>query len=139
MTADGNRGIFVSFPNIRMITVAISDPNITYSQGLKTILEQMDGIEVVTVNPGFWYSEPASPLTVDILFIDEELHQEFGSPGGKKDKLFPRACTVILTLDSEIQLHCPEHSIPKRSGKKDFEVMVRKIALGISEQALPPT
>jgi|GEM_PF-946539 len=139
MTADVDRGIFALSLKHIMITVALADPNITYCQGLRTILEQMDGIKVITVSPGFLNSETAEALEADILFIDEDLYLEFGSPGGKKDKLFPSVCTVILTLDSETQIHCPEHNIHKKSGKKDFEMMIRKLVPGRPEQTLSPS
>jgi len=119
-----------------MITIAIADPNSTYPNGLRTILEQLDGLRVVIPDQANWYRECADIIPADILMIDEYFYAEYGNTGGNEALPFPREKILILTMDNEDQPPVVEHTIRKGSGKKDFEEMIRKLVPGVKGKPL---
>ncbi|MFZ4520481.1 MAG: hypothetical protein ACOYNC_02175 [Bacteroidales bacterium] len=57
-----------------MITIAVADVNQTYCKGLKTMLEQVVGFNVVFLPVSTSWLKALNKQTIDILLVDEDLY-----------------------------------------------------------------
>ncbi len=112
-----------------MITIGVADNNQTYCQGLKTMLEQVEGFRVVLLSPGDFCPEVPENLPIDILLVDEDLLETSQTAPGKKAVGWPAEKTIVMKMD------CHEMSSPatgveaicKGAGKREFAEKIMKI------------
>jgi len=131
MTAGGVRRNFTSLFIVHpMIVIAVADGNPTYCQGLKTMLEQVEGFRVVVMPvEDFWVQFAGDP-SLDVLLADEDLLLFcMERAGGKREFKSPPG-TIVLTMDREVLNSPPEgqEMLYKGSGKREFEERIRKLA-----------
>ena len=113
-----------------MITIAVADINQTYCQGLKTMLEQVEGFEVVLLPaPGF-RPEALNKLPIDILLMDEDLYQSYKTGIGEGEMVWPVTKTIVLTMDRDeiATLAVGMDAILKGSGKREFTERIMKLS-----------
>jgi DNA-binding NarL/FixJ family response regulator len=111
-----------------MINIAIIDQNETYSSGLKTLLEQIDGFSVVSGSAIETVIQDPSNFPFHIVLIDNS----FGIAGCNKMireiiSKAPKVKILILVMFSE-ELGLDYGSadvILKSSGKKEFENRIK--------------
>ncbi|MFZ4520479.1 MAG: hypothetical protein ACOYNC_02165 [Bacteroidales bacterium] len=111
-----------------MITIAVADFNKTYCQGLKTLLEQVEGFEVVLLSESDFRPEVITKLSIDILLVDEDIYQACKSGIGDPGSLWPAASTIVLTMDHDV-IGFPEREVTvifKGSDKREFSEMIQK-------------
>jgi hypothetical protein len=112
-----------------MITIAVADFNQTFCQGLKTMLEQVEGFEVVLLPAAGFNPEDLSKLHIDMLLVDEDLYEDCKTMPGKRELCWPVKKTIVLTMD------CNEIAIPssvveairKGAGKREFTERIMKL------------
>jgi DNA-binding NarL/FixJ family response regulator len=114
-----------------MITIAIADNNQTYCQGLKTMLEQVEGFEVVLPPVSAIRPENLNELHIDMLLIDEDLYEDCKTLPGKGEMEWPVKKTIILTMDCKELATSPGvvEAICKGAGKREFAERIQKLIL----------
>jgi hypothetical protein len=114
-----------------MITIAVADMNQTYCQGLKTMLEQVDGFEVILLPASVFLPEDLNKIHIDILLVDEDLYEDCNSMQGKSEIFWPVKKTIILTMDcKEIStVSSVVEAICKGAGKREFTERIQKLIL----------
>jgi hypothetical protein len=114
-----------------MIRIAISDSNLIYCQGLKTMLGQVDDFRIVVLPPESLNIQRRDNFPIDILLVDADLYlaQQGIDAGGTLP--MPEVKTILLTMEPDELPGCPGKvpSIRKGSGKRDFEKMIRRISI----------
>jgi hypothetical protein len=113
-----------------MIKIALADWNQTYCDGLQTLLEQVEDFRVIILPPENFCQEVSIDPSVTILLVDDDLYQLCQDRAERKDNPHSSLKTIILTMDRD-ELICPPHGqevIYKGSGKKEFEMLIRKLA-----------
>ena len=112
-----------------MITIAVSDNNQTYCQGLKTMLEQVEGFEVVLL-PSSDIREDLSRLHIDMLLVDEDLYEDCKTVPGNREMVWPAKKTIVLTMDcNEISnMSGVGEAICKGAGKREFTERIMKLS-----------
>ncbi len=105
-----------------MITIAVADFNQTYCQGLKTMLEQVEGFEVVLLPVSDFRPENLDKLPIDMLLMDEDLYEDSKTMAGKMEMVWPVKKTIILSMDcNEIPaLPGVVEVLCKGAGKREF-------------------
>jgi hypothetical protein len=113
-----------------MITIAVADNNQTYCQGLKTMLEQVDGFEVVIPPVSGLRPEDLNKLHIDMLLVDEDLYEDSKTLSGTGEMLWPVKKTIILTMDCNEMAALPgiEEAICKGAGKREFTERIMKLS-----------
>ena len=131
MTAGGVRRNFTSLFIVHpMIVIAVADGNPTYCQGLKTMLEQVEGFRVVVLPTEGFCRQFAGNSSFDVLLADADLLQACMENAGWEGPLQPPAGTIIMTMDRD-ELNSPQagqEMLYKGSGKREFEERIRKLA-----------
>ena len=114
-----------------MITIAIADIHQIYCQGLKTMLEQVEGFDVVLLSASDLQPEVFTRLCVDILLVDADLYQDCTAGSETMDLGWPATRMIILTMDhDEITPMAPgTDTIVKGSGKREFTEKIMKLIL----------
>ncbi len=114
-----------------MITIAVADFNQTYCQGLKTMLEQVEGFEVILLPVSDFTPEAIKKCPIDILLMDEDLYQSCKTGIGEGETLWPVTKTIVLTMDREeiATLAGDVNAILKGSGKREFAEQIMKLTL----------
>lgn len=115
-----------------MIRIAISDSNLIYCQGLKTMLGQVDDFRIVVLPPESLNIQRRDNLPIDILLVDADLYQAIQGHGSEKVVPVPKERTILLTMGPDELPGCPGKvlALRKGSGKHDFEAMIRKVSAG---------
>jgi hypothetical protein len=115
-----------------MITIAVADINQTYCQGLKTMLEQVEGFKVVLLPASGFLRETLNKLTIDMLLVDEDLYEACHAGPGKMETVWPDKKTIILTMDCKemTTVHKGVEAICKGAGKREFVERIMKLTLG---------
>jgi hypothetical protein len=105
-----------------MITIAIADFNQTYCQGLKTMLDQVEGFEVVLLPPTDFITDNPDRMPIDLLLVDEDLFESGKTGSGKVGTRWPEKKTILLTMNCNgmATLSRNMESICKGAGKKEF-------------------
>jgi hypothetical protein len=105
-----------------MITIAVADNNQTYCQGLKTMLEQVEGFEVVLLPASGFPPEDLSKLHIDMLLVDEDLYEDSKTMSGKRAMAWPVKKTIVLTMDCNEMAAMSNvvKAICKGAGKREF-------------------
>jgi hypothetical protein len=114
-----------------MITIALVDFNKTYCQGLKTLLEQVEGFEVILLPSSDFQPEAFQHLSTDILLVDEDIYLNCKSGIGDPGSMRPAARTIVLTMDHD-DIRFPESEVTvifKGSDKREFSEMIQKLML----------
>ncbi len=113
-----------------MITIAVADFNQTYCQGLKTMLEQVEGFEVVLLPVSDFRPEDLDKLHIDMLLVDEDLYEDSKTMAGKREIVWPVKKTIILSMDcNEIPaLPVVVEAICKGAGKREFTERIMKLS-----------
>ncbi len=114
-----------------MIVIALADGNPTYCQGLKTMLEQVEGFRVVLMPADGFCRKFAEDPSLDILLADVDLLQSCLERAGGKKQLQPPPGTIVLTMDRD-ELNSPHYGqelLYKGSGKREFEERIKKLVL----------
>jgi len=113
-----------------MITIAVADINQTYCQGLKTMLEQVEGFEVVVLPSSAFQPAVLNKLHVDMLLVDEDLYEDCKTMPGKKDMLWPEKKTIVMTMDCNEMATMPSvvEAICKGAGKREFTERIMKLS-----------
>jgi hypothetical protein len=124
---------YIRFSLPMMITIAVADLNQTYCQGLKTMLEQVEGFSVVFIPASCFGLKALNKLPADILLVDEDLYQSCQSGIGETGTLWPVMKTIVLTMDrDEIgTLAGGVEAILKGSGKLEFTERIMKLTTGL--------
>ncbi|MEI7727243.1 MAG: hypothetical protein WCK09_19185 [Bacteroidota bacterium] len=114
-----------------MITIAVADFNQTYCQGLKTMLEQVEGFEVVLLPVSDFRQDALNKLLIDILLVDEDLYQCDETIARDGEMVYPAMKTIILTMDCNEIATLPKgvEAICKGAGKREFIERIMKLAL----------
>ncbi|MEI7981419.1 MAG: hypothetical protein WCI71_07175 [Bacteroidota bacterium] len=114
-----------------MITIAVADFNQTYCQGLKTMLEQVEGFEVVLLPLTEFRQEDLNKLPIDILLVDEDLYQCDETVAREGKMVYPVMKTIILTMDRFEMTSQPRsvEVICKGAGKREFTERIMKLTL----------
>jgi DNA-binding NarL/FixJ family response regulator len=114
-----------------MITIAVADNNQTYSQGLKTMLEQVEGFEVVLLSASGFRPEELNKLHIDMLLVDEDLYEDCKTLSGNSEMSWPVKKTIILTMDCNemAALTGIEEAICKGAGKREFTERIMKLTM----------
>ena len=117
-----------------MITIAVADNNQTYCQGLKTMLEQVEGIEVVLLPVSDFRPEALNTLPIDMLLVDVDLYEACKTEPGKWETLWPLKKTIVLIMDRYEMATQPKgvEAICKGAGKREFTDRIRKLTMDIS-------
>jgi DNA-binding NarL/FixJ family response regulator len=112
-----------------MITIAVADNNQTYCQGLKTMLEQVDGFEVVLLPASSFCPDELSKLHIDMLLVDEDLYEDCKSMPGNREMSWLMKKTIVMTMDCNemATLSCMEEAICKGAGKREFTARIMKL------------
>ena len=112
-----------------MITIAIADFNQTYCLGLKTMLEQVEGLRVVFIPASCLGLKALNKLPVDILLVDADLYQSYKTGIGEEETLWPVMKTIVLTMDRDeiATLAGVVEAILKGSGKREFAERIMKL------------
>jgi DNA-binding NarL/FixJ family response regulator len=112
-----------------MITIAVADNNQTYSQGLKTMLEQVEEFEVVLLPDSVFLPENLNELHIDMLLVDEDLYEDSKIAPGKKEMAWPVKKTLVLTMDCNEVAAYPDilEAICKGAGKREFTARIMKL------------
>jgi DNA-binding NarL/FixJ family response regulator len=113
-----------------MIHIAIADPNETYCRSLKTVLEQIDGFNVMTVDADTNSLIKSDDVPVDVLLIDIGLF--LNKNNRIKDELSDenKSLKIILLAMYEDDLAFRNEKaevILKSAGKKKFEHRIRQM------------
>ena len=113
-----------------MITIAVADINQTYCQGLKTMLEQVEGFEVVLLSASGFRQEDLTKLHIDMLLVDEDVYEDCITLTGKVEMVWPVKKTIILSMDcNEIPaLPVVAEAICKGAGKREFTERIMKLS-----------
>lgn len=121
-----------------MIVIGIADGNLTYCQGLKTMLEQVEDFRVVIIPAGSLTLQFSNDLSPDILLADEDLLESCIERAGGKNQLHPPPGIIVLTMDRTglDSRQNGQEALYKGSGKKEFEERIRKLATG-KQSGLP--
>jgi len=114
-----------------MITIAVADVNQTYCQGLKTMLEQVDGFEVVVLSASGIRLEELNKSHIDMLLVDEDLYEDCKTMPGNWDLVWPVKKTIVLTMDCNEMAALPGvgEAICKGAGKREFTERIQKLIL----------
>lgn len=113
-----------------MITIAVADFNLTFCQGLKTMLEQVEDFRVVILPHDNFRKALANEPSVGILLADDDLFQSWYDRADRKKGSPSTLKTVILTMDRN-DLICHPYAtdiIYKGSGKREFERLIRNLS-----------
>jgi hypothetical protein len=112
-----------------MITIAVADFNQTYCQGLKTMLEQVEGFEVVLLPASVFLPEDLNRLHIDMLLVDEDLYEDCKTMPGKREMVWPVEKTIVLTMDRYEMATLPKgvEAICKGAGKREFMERIMKL------------
>jgi hypothetical protein len=112
-----------------MITIAVADNNQTYSQGLKTMLDQVEGFEVVLLPASGFRPEELNKLHIDMLLVDEDLYDDSKKMPGKRQMGWPVTKTIVLAMDCNELATLPGvvGAICKGAGKREFTEMIMKL------------
>jgi hypothetical protein len=112
-----------------MITIAVADNNQTYCQGLKTMLEQVEGFEVVLLPASVILTEDLNKLHIDLLLVDEDLYEDSKIVPGKREMVWPVKKTIVLTMDCNemATLSGVAEAICKGAGKREFTERIMKL------------
>lgn len=112
-----------------MLTIAVADNNQTYSQGLKTMLEQVEGFEVVLLPSSGIRPEDLTKLHIDMLLVDEDLYEDRMTLPGQREMFWPVKKTIVLTMEcNEIaMLSTVVEAICKGAGKREFTERIMKL------------
>ena len=113
-----------------MITIAIADVNQIYCHGLKTLLEQVEGFEVVLLPVSGVGPETLNKLPIDILLVDEDLFDVFKTTSGKRDMGWPAKKTIVMTMDCNemATLAGVVEAICKGADKQEFTERIIKLS-----------
>ena len=117
-----------------MITIAIADVNQIYCHGLKTLLEQVEGFEVVLLPVSGFGPETLNKLPIDILLVDEDLFDVFKTTSGKRDMGWPAKKTIIMTMDCQ-EILAPARGVEvicKGAGKREFAEKIMKLIMYVT-------
>ena len=117
-----------------MITIAIADVNQIYCHGLKTLLEQVDGFEVVLLPVPEFFPEVINILSIDILLVDEYLFDVFKTTSEKWDMGWPAKKTIVMTMDWE-EIFAPARGVEvicKGAGKREFAEKIMKLIMYVT-------
>jgi hypothetical protein len=112
-----------------MITIAVADFNQTYRQGLKTMLEQVEGFEVVLLPVSEFFPEVLNILSIDVLLVDEDLFDVFKTASEKKEMVWPAKKTIVMTMDCQ-DISAPARGVEaicKGAGKREFAEKIMKL------------
>ncbi len=114
-----------------MITIAVADNNQTYCQGLKTMLEQVEGFEVVLLPASSFHPDELSKLQVDMLLVDEDLYENCKTMAGNVEMSWSVKKTIVLTMDcNEVEtLSGVAEAICKGAGKREFTERIMKLTM----------
>jgi DNA-binding NarL/FixJ family response regulator len=114
-----------------MITIAIADVNQIYCHGLKTMLEQVEGFEVVLLPASAFLPEDLIRLHIDMLLVDEDLYEDSKIVTGNKEMAWPVKKTLVLTMDCNEMAKLPGvlEAICKGAGKREFTERIMKLSL----------
>ena len=114
-----------------MITIAVADFNQTYCQGLKTMLEQVEGFEVVLLPSSVFRPEELNKLHIDMLLVDEDLYEDSKTMPGKREMVWPVKKTIVMTMDCNemATLSGAVEAICKGAGKREFTERIMKLTL----------
>jgi hypothetical protein len=114
-----------------MITIAVADNNQTYCQGLKTMLDQVEGFEVVLPPVSGIRTEDLIKLHIDMLLVDEDLYEGCKTLPGNGEMVWPEKKTIILTMDCKELATLPGvvEVICKGAGKREFTERIMKLTL----------
>ena len=113
-----------------MITIAVAEQNQTYCQGLKTMLEQVEGFRVVLLPASGFWPEALNILPIDMLLVDEDLYQTYNTGAGEWETFWPVMKTIVLTMDRDeiASVAGGVEVIFKGSGKREFADRIMKLA-----------
>jgi len=112
-----------------MITIAVADNNQTYCQGLKTMLEQVEGFEVVLLPASTFWPKALNKLPVDILLVDEDLYEDSKTAPGIRTVGWPAEKTIVMKMDCH-EMASPAkgvEAICKGAGKREFADRIMKL------------
>ncbi len=114
-----------------MITIAVADLNQTYCQGLKTMLEQVEGFEVVLLPALGFLPEDLNKLRIDMLLVDEDLYEASKTEPEKRETIWPGKKTIILTMDCNGVATLPRNvaAIFKGAGKREFTERIMTLTI----------
>jgi hypothetical protein len=114
-----------------MITIAVADTNQTYCHGLKTMLDQVEGFEVVLLPASTFLPEDLNKLHIDMLLVDEDLYEDCNSMQEKSNIFWPVKKTIVLTMDCKELATSPGivEAICKGAGKREFTERIQKLIL----------
>ncbi len=114
-----------------MITIAVADLNQTYCQGLKTMLEQVEGFEVVLLPPSGFPQEDLNKSHIDMLLVDEDLYEAGKTGPEKRQAIWPGKKTIVLTMDCSGGATLPRNveAICKGAGKREFTERIMKLTI----------
>jgi hypothetical protein len=114
-----------------MITIAVADINQTYCHGLKTMLEQVEGFEVVVLPASAFQPEVLNKLHIDMLLVDEDLYDDCKTMPGNWDMDWPLKKTIVLTMDCNEMAALPGvgEAICKGAGKREFTERIMRLSL----------
>jgi len=114
-----------------MITIAVADVNQTYCQGLKTMLEQVEGFGVVILPAGDFFPGVLDNLPIDILLVDEDMLEASKTASGNRVVDWPPEKTIVMTMDCH-RMAAPAmgaQSICKGAGKQEFAEKIMKMTM----------
>ncbi|MCX6304050.1 MAG: hypothetical protein NT040_03690 [Bacteroidetes bacterium] len=114
-----------------MINIAVAEINQTYGQGLKTMLEQVEGFKVVLLPVSGFRPVSLTNLNVDVLLVDEDLYQSVKPGNGEAGAVWPVTRTIVMTMDVDEFATLPYgvDAIFKGSGKRKFSEKILKLMM----------
>jgi hypothetical protein len=114
-----------------MIKIALAEGNPTYCLALKTLLEQVEGFEVVLLPPTDLWPDTLNRVPFDLLLVDEDLYEPGNTGPGRRGTRWPDKKTIILTMDCKgmATLTRNVESICKGAGKQEFVERIMNLTL----------
>lgn len=112
-----------------MVSIAVVDGNAVFCQGLKIMLEQVDGFSISIVDCECITDNSEVNSGIDVLLIDEDLYTRFEKELYRVQSLYPSMKILLMTMDCPTPPIIPGEleKICKGSGKGIFSEKINQI------------